>query len=122
MVRRQKALQRGLLNGGFLWLGLVSGLLFQGVGKTNKKGIKVKKIAYVFLMVLNMATLSTAEAQSKNRLDLDDLMVKGEIHNDDRMMIFARQKNELKNYVKFRTSFKEEMFQELPVPQHITKF
>jgi hypothetical protein len=50
----------------------------------------------------------------KKRLDLDDMMVKGEIHNDDRLMILARQKNEMKNYVKFRTSFKEEMLQELP--------
>ena len=55
-------------------------------------------------------------------LDLDDMMIKGELHNDDRINIYTRQKNELKNYVKFRTSYKEEMLQELPVMQPKHKF
>jgi len=65
---------------------------------------------------------SQAFSQEKRRLDLDDLMVKGEIHNDDRLMILARQKNEMKNYVKFRTSFKEEILQELPPMRHKQAF
>jgi hypothetical protein len=56
-------------------------------------------------------------AQSRNRVDLDDMMIKGELHNDDRLMILSRQKNELKNYVKFRTNFRSEMLQELPTPK-----
>jgi tRNA A37 methylthiotransferase MiaB len=63
-----------------------------------------------------------AHAQSKNRIDLDDMMIKGEIHNDDRLMILARQKNELKNYVKFRTNFREEILQELPAERHKQAF
>jgi len=76
------------------------------------------------LMVLSLLVLisSVSKAQVKNRVDLDDMMIKGELHNDDRLMILSRQKNELKNYVKFRTSFREEMLQELPVPKPKIKF
>ena len=53
---------------------------------------------------------------AKNRLDLDDLEIKGELLNDDRLVILARERNELKNYVKFRTSFRPEMIEVLPSP------
>lgn len=55
-------------------------------------------------------------AKAKNRLDLDDLEIKGELLNDDRLVILARERNELKNYVKFRTNFRPEMVQGLPTP------
>jgi len=61
-------------------------------------------------------------AQGKNKIDLDDMMIKGELHNDDRINIMARQKNELKNYIKFRTSYREEILQELPQPKPVKKF
>ena len=63
-----------------------------------------------------------AFAQNRNRIDLDDMMIKGELHNDDRLLIITRQANELKNYVKFRKSFKDEMLQELPVPNPVRRF
>jgi hypothetical protein len=78
--------------------------------------------AIVGISILISVLSFEAQAQEKRRLDLDDLMVKGEIHNDDRLMILARQKNEMKNYVKFRTSFKEEMLQELPQMRHKQAF
>jgi hypothetical protein len=77
---------------------------------------------FVSLVIVIGFYSSQAHSQEKRRLDLDDLMVKGEIHNDDRLMILARQKNEMKNYVKFRTSFKEEILQELPPMRHKQAF
>jgi hypothetical protein len=77
---------------------------------------------FVGLVLVIGCCSSQAFSQEKRRLDLDDLMVKGEIHNDDRLMILARQKNEMKNYVKFRTSFKEEILQELPPMRHKQAF
>lgn len=76
----------------------------------------------ILVVILGLALSSVAFAQSKSRIDLDDMMIKGELHNDDRLMIMSRQQNELKNYVKFRTSFKEEMLQELPVPHPKRQF
>jgi hypothetical protein len=52
-------------------------------------------------------------AQGK-KLDLDDLMIKGELHSDDRMLILSRQKNELKNIIRFRKNYREEILQEIP--------
>lgn len=74
------------------------------------------------IIVCGLLSSTSASAQTKNRVDLDDMMIKGELHNDDRLMILSRQKNELKNYVKFRTSFREEMLQELPTPKPKLKF
>lgn len=68
-------------------------------------------LALIFVFIAN----SNARAQTRNRLDLDDLMIKGELRNDDRFMILSREKSEMKNYVKFRTTYREEMLQELPV-------
>jgi len=52
-------------------------------------------------------------AQGK-KLDLDDLMIKGELHSDDRMLILSRQKNELKNIIRFRKNYRVEILQEIP--------
>jgi len=82
----------------------------------------LKTQLFVILVIVLGCYSSQALSQEKKRLDLDDLMVKGEIHNDDRLMILARQKNEMKNYVKFRTSFKEEILQELPPMRHKQAF
>jgi hypothetical protein len=66
--------------------------------------------------------MSHPQTFAKSRIDLDDMMIKGELHNDDRLMILTRQRLELKNYVKFRTSFRDEMLQELPTPRNKLKF
>lgn len=77
---------------------------------------------FVGLIVVTGFISSPALSQEKKRMDLDNIMIKGEIHNDDRLMILARQKNEMKNYVKFRTSYKEEILQELPPMKHKQAF
>lgn len=69
------------------------------------------------ILGLLLLTSVNAWAQRRARIDLDDMMIKGQLLNDDRLMIMAREKNQLKNYVKFRTSYKEEMLRELPVPK-----
>lgn len=62
-----------------------------------------------------MLVSQTAGAQAK--MDLDDITIKGELHNDDRLKLLARQKNELKNYVKYRTNYRKEMVEGLPKPR-----
>lgn len=52
-------------------------------------------------------------AQSK-KMDLDDLSVKGEVHNDNRLSILARQQNKLKDYIHYRKEFRSELYQEAP--------
>lgn len=51
-----------------------------------------------------------------NKLDLEDVDIKGELHNDDRLVIIARERNELRNHVKLRTNFRKEITEALPLP------
>jgi len=67
----------------------------------------------IFLILSLIITPSLSFAQGK-KLDLDDLMIKGELHSDDRMLILSRQKNELKNIVRFRKNYREEILHEIP--------
>lgn len=76
------------------------------------KSLVVKPIFVAAIWGLAILTLST-DAQVK-KMDLDDLTIKGELHGDDRLMIFSRQRNELKNFVKFRKSYRAEILQQLP--------
>ncbi len=55
----------------------------------------------------------TAYAQTK-KLDLDDMIIKGELHNDDRILLLSRQRNDLKNIINFRENFREEILQQIP--------
>jgi hypothetical protein len=76
----------------------------------------------IFFVILNFAFFSAAQTSGRKRLDLDDLMIKGQLLNDERMLILSRQKNELKNFVKFRTNFREEILQQLPEQRPKQKF
>ena len=52
----------------------------------------------------------------EKKLDLEDLQIKGELHGDNRLRIISRDKNKIKNYVKFRTHFRKEIVEGLPKP------
>ncbi|MCC6276475.1 MAG: hypothetical protein IT289_01020 [Oligoflexia bacterium] len=81
----------------------------------------MKREIILGISILLMLLASPTTWAQKSKIDLDDMMIKGELHNDDRLMILSRQKNELKNYVKFRTNFRTEMLEELPYPKPKTK-
>jgi len=81
----------------------------------------MKKLVLSLLILTGVPFLpATGLAQSK-KLDLDDLMIKGELHNDDRMLILARQRNELKNFIRFRTNYRSEILEQLPEPSPVLK-
>lgn len=69
-----------------------------------------------FSILLTLSVSSLAEAQRK-RLDLDDIKIQGELFGDDRLNILNRQENELKNFVRFRTNYRNEVVEELPEPR-----
>lgn len=68
------------------------------------------------LIVLSLSFILMQTVLAKNKLDLEDLEIKGELLNDDRLNIIGRDRNELKNYVKFRTNYRTEMVEGLPTP------
>jgi hypothetical protein len=65
------------------------------------------------IALLSSAHLAQAQAPAVNKkLNLDDIAIKGELLSDDRMNFVRRQREELKNRVKFRTNFRQEILQE----------
>ena len=73
-----------------------------------------RNVRFIKLSILMLLTPVCVWAQNtgKKKIDLDDLMIKGEVHSDDRLLMLSRQKNELKNYIKFRTNYRQEILQE----------
>lgn len=71
----------------------------------------MKLILIASLLALTSTALAQAPAVNK-KLNLDDIAIKGELLSDDRMNFVRRQREELKNRVKFRTNFRQEILQE----------
>jgi hypothetical protein len=70
------------------------------------------KIIFITSILL-LTTAASAQTPAVNKkLNLDDIAIKGELLSDDRMNFVRRQREELKNRVKFRTNFRQEILQE----------
>lgn len=73
------------------------------------------KTAVTFLLLLTAGLAANAQQGGQivnKKLDLGDIQIKGELLSDDRMNFVKRQREELKNRVKFRTNFRPEILQE----------
>lgn len=68
-----------------------------------------------FLLLL-FSSISYSQETIKKNLNLEDISIKGELLADSRMNLIKRKKEELKNRVKFRTQYREEILQEYTVP------
>lgn len=57
----------------------------------------------------------------QQRMDLDDLEIKGELLGDNRLQMLNREKNKLRNFVEFRTNYRKEMIEglEKPLPLYL---
>ena len=67
---------------------------------------------FSILVTVNSNAQAPAGTTINKKLNLDDITVKGELLSDDRMNFVRRQREELKNRVKFRTNFRPEILQE----------
>lgn len=70
-------------------------------------------IRLILAIIITVAP-TLAYSQSGKRLDLDDLTIRGELLGDDRLLILSRQRNELKNFIKFRENYRKEILEQLP--------
>lgn len=75
-----------------------------------------------YLLAMLAAIGFSVPSWAGTKMDLDDITIKGELHNDDRLKLLARQKNELKNYVKYRTNYRKEIVEGLPRPRPKVKY
>ncbi len=69
-----------------------------------------------FFFTLSISAISFSQETIKKNLNLEDISIKGELLNDTRMSLIKRKKEELKNRVKFRTQYREEILQEYETP------
>ncbi len=53
---------------------------------------------------------------AENKINLEDIDIKGQLHNTERLHFLSREQNTLKNYIKFRTNYSKEITEELPEP------
>ena len=75
----------------------------------------------LFTIILTGTLINSWSAFSQTRMDLDDLEIKGELLGDNRLQMLNREKNQLKNFVEFRTNYRNEMIQGLERPSPIYK-
>lgn len=83
-----------------------------------------KSMKIFFVLLAGLLTAGLAHAQKartapatgsstiNKKLNLEDITVKGELLSDDRMNFVRRQREELKNRIRFRTNFRAEILQE----------
>ena len=62
-----------------------------------------------------MGTAITAHAQKK--IDLDDLSVKGDLQNDSRLKMSAREASTMIDRVKYRTNYRPEILESNDFPE-----
>ena len=72
----------------------------------------------LFVLLCGLFLVEVAKAQKaagstiNKKLNLEDITVKGDLLSDDRMSFVRRQREELKNRIRFRTNFRAEILQE----------
>jgi len=54
-------------------------------------------------------------AQAQNRVDLDDLAIKGELLNDNRLRISSRESHKITDRVSYRNNFRKEITDSLEI-------
>ena len=54
-------------------------------------------------------------AHAQNRVDLDDLNIKGELLNDNRLRLSSRDKHQIADRVSYRTNFRREIIDALEI-------
>lgn len=64
---------------------------------------------HAFIFVIASALLCPQKTDAQARVDLDDLAVKGEILNDNRLRMSTRVSSRIQDRVKYRKNFRSEI-------------
>jgi hypothetical protein len=82
----------------------------QKIGRTFSPG---KVLAALLLAIL--LPLISLTAQAQNRVYLDDLSIKGELLNDNRLRISSRESHKITDRVSYRNNFRKEITDSLEI-------
>ena len=72
-------------------------------------------IGFVQLVLMLTIFVLTSIAHAQNRVDLDDLNIKGELLNDNRLRLSARDPHKMAERVTYRENFRPEINDHLEV-------
>lgn len=79
--------------------------------KTRLTEFVIASTCRVAVSALTMAFVMPA-AEAQNRVDLEDLSVKGELLNDNRMRMTSREATRMQDRVHYRKNFRPEIIEE----------
>ena len=68
--------------------------------------------AFLFMLFATLIlamVLAPSNARAQNRVDLDDLNVKGELLNDNRLRMSSRDQHQISDRVSYRNNFRKEI-------------
>ena len=61
------------------------------------------------LMLMALAILLSNRADAQNKVDLEDMTIKGELVNDDRLRMSSRDSQTMKEKIGYRANFRKEI-------------
>lgn len=67
-------------------------------------------------LIFSILLLVSSAVYAQQKIDLDDIDIKGDLLGDDRIKMLNREKNELRNFVKFRKDYRKEIIEGLEKP------
>ena len=67
-------------------------------------------------LILALVLGSAPQAFAQNRVDLDDLTIKGELLNDNRLRMSSRDQHQITDRVSYRNNFRKEIVDGLEIP------
>lgn len=62
-----------------------------------------------FLVLFVVSILPFSSAQAQNKVDLEDMTIKGELVNDDRLRMSSRDSQSMKEKIGYRANFRKEI-------------
>lgn len=81
----------------------------------QKSGQLAKRILAAVAVVFVASVLAPSIARAGNRVDLDDLNIKGELLNDNRLRMSSREQHKITDRVSYRSGFRKEITDGLEV-------
>lgn len=72
-------------------------------------------LSILLLSIFGYCLVSPLDARAQNHIDLDDLKIKGEVLNDNRMRLSSRHSSQMEDRISYRTNFRDEIVDGLEI-------
>ena len=73
------------------------------------KSRRIQKVLCIAVTLMAFIILLPFAAKAQNRVDLEDLTIKGELLNDNRLRLSSRDQHQITDRVSYRNNFRKEI-------------